>query len=73
LPSLPSSPPFAILHPSATVQRHRRSFTCAIPLTTMAGKSQILPMDAWAYSSVMEKKLEELVRDRLLWSRASRT
>jgi hypothetical protein len=32
----------------------------------MAGKSQILPADAWARSSVMERKLEELVRDGLL-------
>jgi hypothetical protein len=39
----------------------------------MAGKSQILPMDAWARSSVMERKLEELVRDGLLRSRASRS
>jgi hypothetical protein len=35
-------------------------------LTTMAGKSQILPVDAWAHSSVTERKLEELVRDVLL-------
>jgi hypothetical protein len=27
----------------------------------MAGKSQILPADTWARSSVMERKLEELV------------
>jgi hypothetical protein len=32
----------------------------------MAGKSQILPADAWARSSVTERKLEELVRDGLL-------
>jgi hypothetical protein len=32
----------------------------------MAGKSQILPADAWARSSVMERKLEELVHDGLL-------
>jgi hypothetical protein len=39
----------------------------------MAGKSQILPADAWARSSVTERKLEDLVRDGLLWPRASRT
>jgi hypothetical protein len=39
----------------------------------MAGKSQILPVDAWACSSVTERKLEELVRDGLLRPRASRT
>jgi hypothetical protein len=39
----------------------------------MASKSQILPVDAWARSSVTERKLEELVRDGLLWPRASRT
>jgi hypothetical protein len=39
----------------------------------MAGKSQILPADTWARSSVTERKLEELVRDGLLRPRASRT
>jgi hypothetical protein len=39
----------------------------------MAGKSQILPGDAWACSSVTERKLEELVRDGLLRPRASQT
>jgi hypothetical protein len=39
----------------------------------MAGKSQILPVDMWARSSVMERRLEELVRDGLLRPRASRT
>jgi hypothetical protein len=39
----------------------------------MAGKSQILPTDACARSSVMEGKLEELVRDGLLRPRVSRT
>jgi hypothetical protein len=39
----------------------------------MAGKSQLLPADAWALSSVTEKKLEDLVRDGLLRSRTSRT
>jgi hypothetical protein len=28
----------------------------------MAGKSQILPTDAWARSSITERKLEELVQ-----------
>jgi hypothetical protein len=32
----------------------------------MVGKSQILPVDAWARSSVTERRLEELVRDGLL-------
>jgi hypothetical protein len=32
----------------------------------MAGKSQTLPTDAWAHSSVTERRLEELVRDGLL-------
>jgi hypothetical protein len=39
----------------------------------MVGKSQILPMNMWARSSVMERKLEELVHDGLLRPRASRS
>jgi hypothetical protein len=39
----------------------------------MAGKSQILPTDAWARFSVTERKLEELVHDGLLRPRASWT
>jgi hypothetical protein len=39
----------------------------------MAGKSQILPADGWARSSVTERKLEELVRDGLLRPRTSWT
>jgi hypothetical protein len=39
----------------------------------MVGKSQILPVDVWARSSMTERRLEELVRDRLLRPRASRT
>jgi hypothetical protein len=39
----------------------------------MAGKSQILPVDVWAHSSVIERKLEELVHDGLLRSRASQS
>jgi hypothetical protein len=39
----------------------------------MAGKSQILPTDAWARSSVTEMKLEELVHDSLLRPRVSRS
>jgi hypothetical protein len=39
----------------------------------MAGKSQILPTDVWACSSVTERKLEELIRNGLLRLRASRT
>jgi hypothetical protein len=38
----------------------------------MAGKSPILPADPWVRSSVMEKKLQELVRDGLLRPRTSR-
>jgi hypothetical protein len=39
-------------------RRHR------IPtLALMAGKSQVLPVDAWICSSVTERRLEELVRD----------
>jgi hypothetical protein len=64
LPSLSSScalqpPSTAAVFPSSAVAARRFS-------TTMAGKSQILPTDTWAHSSVMEKKLEELVRDGLL-------
>jgi hypothetical protein len=39
----------------------------------MAGKSQVLPVDAWVRSSVTERKLEELVRDGLLRPRANRS
>jgi hypothetical protein len=39
----------------------------------MAGKSQILPADAWAYSLVTERKLEELVRDGLMRLRVSQS
>jgi hypothetical protein len=39
----------------------------------MASKSQLLPADAWANSSVTEKRLEELVRDGLLRPKTSRT
>jgi hypothetical protein len=39
----------------------------------MAGKSQILPVNVWARSSVTERKLEELVRDGLLRPRASQS
>jgi hypothetical protein len=45
----------------------------AVSLIKMAGKSQILPADAWARSSMTERRLEELVRDGLLRPRASRT
>jgi hypothetical protein len=38
----------------------------------MVGKSQFLPVDAWIRSSVMERRLEELVRDGLLRPRMSR-
>jgi hypothetical protein len=41
--------------------------------TPMAGKSQVLPADVWVHSSVMERKLEELVRNGLLLPRASRS
>jgi hypothetical protein len=62
--------------PSAALHRHSHFFLCRrrTPFpTTMAGKSQILPTDAWARSTVTERKLEELVHDGLLWPRASRT
>jgi hypothetical protein len=39
----------------------------------MAGKSQILPADAWAHSLVTKRKLEELVCDGLLRPRMSQT
>jgi hypothetical protein len=39
----------------------------------MAGKSQILPADDWAASSVTERRLEELVEDGLLRPRTSRS
>jgi hypothetical protein len=39
----------------------------------MAGKSQLLLADAWANSSVTEKRLEELVRDGLLRPKMSQT
>jgi hypothetical protein len=39
----------------------------------MAGKSQILPTDDWAASSVTERRLEELVEDGLLRPRTSRS
>jgi hypothetical protein len=39
----------------------------------MAGKSQILPVDDWAASSVTERRLEELVEDGLLWLRMNRS
>jgi hypothetical protein len=38
----------------------------------MARKSQVLPVEAWIHSSVMEKWLQELVRDGLLRPRTSR-
>jgi hypothetical protein len=37
----------------------------------MAGKSQVLPAEVWIHSSVMERRLEELVRDGLLRPRTS--
>jgi hypothetical protein len=39
----------------------------------MVGKSQILPADDWAVSSVTERRLEELVEDGLLRPRTSRS
>jgi hypothetical protein len=39
----------------------------------MASKSQLLPTDAWAASSVTEKRLEELVRDGLLRPKMSQS
>jgi hypothetical protein len=57
------------VRPSAALHRRHHLFPYrrrTLFSTTMAGKSQILPADAWARSSVMERKLEELVRDGLL-------
>jgi hypothetical protein len=51
----------------------RLSSSRAVSPTTMAGKSQILPADAWVHSSVIERRLEELVRNGLLRPRVSRT
>jgi hypothetical protein len=51
---------------------HLPSPRAVFPIT-MAGKSQILPADAWARSLVTKRRLEELVRDGLLRPRASRT
>jgi hypothetical protein len=39
----------------------------------MVGKSQILPADDWAASSVTKRRLEELVEDGLLRPRTSRS
>jgi hypothetical protein len=39
----------------------------------MAGKSQILPADDWATSSVTGRRLEELVEDGLLLPRTSQS
>jgi hypothetical protein len=39
----------------------------------MASKSQLLPADEWAASSVTEKRLEELVCDGLLQPKTSRS
>jgi hypothetical protein len=39
----------------------------------MAGKSQILPANAWVHSSMIERKLEELVHDGLLRPRMSQS
>jgi hypothetical protein len=69
LPSLPSlcalqPPSIAVIAPSSAAA------ACRFP-TTMAGKSQILPADTWARSSVTERKLEELVHDGILRPRAS--
>jgi hypothetical protein len=37
----------------------------------MAGKSQVLPTEVWIHSSVMERRLEELVHNGLLQPRTS--
>jgi hypothetical protein len=42
-------------------RRHRELIS-----TLMAGKSQVLLVDAWVHSSVTERKMEELVHDGLL-------
>jgi hypothetical protein len=61
--------PFLPLRSSAVLRRRHRLFPHRrrkLILTPMAGKSQVLPVDAWVHSSVMERKLEELVHDGLL-------
>jgi hypothetical protein len=61
--------PFLLVRPSAILRRRRHLFPRrrrTLLSTPMAGKSQILPADAWARSLVMERKLEELVRDGLI-------
>jgi hypothetical protein len=76
LPSSPSSPPLPFLpfnHRPPPSSLLRLPSPRAVFPTTMAGKSQILPVDTWARSLVMERRLEELVHDGLLRSRASRT
>jgi hypothetical protein len=61
--------PFLLVHPSAALHYRRHLFPCRRRMLlsiTMVGKSQILPTDTWACSSVTERKLEELVHDGLL-------
>jgi hypothetical protein len=80
-PRVPHAPPQAFcdcpffpLCSSAILRRRRHLFPHHRPKlisTLMAGKSQVLPADVWVRSSVMERKLEELVRDGLLRPRAS--
>jgi hypothetical protein len=41
--------------------------------TPMAGKSQVLPANAWVRSSMMERKLEDLLCDGLLRPRVSQS
>jgi hypothetical protein len=57
------------VRPSAAFHRRRQFFLYrrrTLFPRSMACKSQILPMDAWARSSVTERKLEDLVRDGLM-------
>jgi hypothetical protein len=63
-PHQPLSAAAVISFPVATVSRFS---------TLMAGKSQVLPADAWVCSAVTERKLEDLVHDGLLQPRASRS
>jgi hypothetical protein len=60
---------FLLVCPSAAFHRRCHLFPCrhrTLFSITMVGKSHILPADAWARSSMTERKLEELVRDGLL-------
>jgi hypothetical protein len=67
---------FLSLPSSIAPCRRRRPFPHRLPnltSTLMVGKSQVLTADVWICSSVMERRLEELVRDGLLRPRINRS